>query len=70
MVKVEEKLEIFDATDPSRTLEEAVQYMVEHMGYRPESARREVIMERKSKEGWLGDRIVTMPDGTRKTYVI
>lgn len=68
MAKVEEQLEIFDATDPNLTVEEAVQFMVEKMGYRPSTARREVIMERKSKEGRLGDRIVTMPDGTRRLY--
>jgi hypothetical protein len=70
MAKIEEKPEIFDATNPSRTVDEAVQYMVEHMGYRPNTARREVIMERKAKGGRLGDRIVTMPDGTRRTYTI
>jgi hypothetical protein len=68
MVKVvEEQLERFNMADPKRTEDEAVQYMVEHMGYRPESARREVRLVRRNPKS---DRIVTMPDGTRKMYTI
>lgn len=69
MVEIAEQLEILDVTDPKYTVEEATQMLVDE-GYNPKVARREVLLSRKAKEGPIGDRIVTMPDGTRRLYTI
>jgi hypothetical protein len=68
MAKVKEKLEIFDAADPKRTVEEAVQYMIDTWGYDRKVARLEVLRSRKT--GPIGDRIVTLEDGTRAMITV
>jgi hypothetical protein len=70
MVKVEEKPEIFDTTDLSRTVEETVRLMVEEMGYNPNTARREVLLSRKAKKGPISDYVFTLPDGTEAVRII
>lgn len=70
MQNIEEQLERFSMSDPKLTVEEAVQFMVDNWGHDPKVAKQQVLLSRKAKEGPIGDRIVTMPDGTRRMYTI
>jgi hypothetical protein len=68
MVKVKEKLERFNMADPTLTVEEAVQFMVDHFGNDPQVAKIQVLRSRK--KGPISDYVFTLPDGTKAVRVI